>query len=45
MPLTQGRDGLLYSGSFDLLLAQALCVLCIFVFSLSVTFIALMVRP
>uniref|UniRef100_A0A183BJI7 Ammonium_transp domain-containing protein n=1 Tax=Globodera pallida TaxID=36090 RepID=A0A183BJI7_GLOPA len=41
MPVTGGKNGLIYSGSFDLLLVQALCVVCIFVFSLVVTFVSL----
>ncbi|KAL3101184.1 hypothetical protein niasHS_001644 [Heterodera schachtii] len=41
MPVTGGKNGLIYSGSFDLLLVQAICVVCIFVFSLVVTFVSL----
>jgi hypothetical protein len=41
--VTKSKNGLLYSGQFDLLLVQALCVVIIFVFSLVVTFLSLVV--
>uniref|UniRef100_A0A915ESU3 Ammonium transporter AmtB-like domain-containing protein n=1 Tax=Ditylenchus dipsaci TaxID=166011 RepID=A0A915ESU3_9BILA len=41
--ITGGKNGLLYSGGFDLLIVQSLTVIVVFIWSLVVTFVALVI--